>query len=166
MVSIVVLTILLVVLDHLTKFLATTYLAPLGSVTLIPGVMDLRYVLNDGVAFGLFAGGNATVLLLIVTGVVLVGFAAYLLIKRPAWGLERISLILILAGGLGNFLDRLLNGAVVDFFATTFMNFPVFNVADCYVTVGVCLLIVSVFREEFGAKKKTTLLESDSHDQA
>ena len=167
MLSIVVLTVLLVIVDHLTKFLATTYLAPLGSVTLIPGVMDLRYILNDGVAFGLFAGGNATIALLIVTGIVLVAFAAYLLVKRPPWGLERISLVLILAGGLGNFIDRLFNGAVVDFFATTFMDFPVFNVADCFVTIGVCLLVISVFREDFGAKKENVLLkkdESNEHD--
>ena len=95
--------------------MATTYLAPIGSVTLIPGIMDLRYVLNDGVAFGMFAGGDARVILLVVTGVVLVCFAAYLLIKRPSKYMERISLILILSGGLGNFIDRLLNGAVVDF---------------------------------------------------
>lgn len=168
MFSVIVTTVLLVLLDHLTKFLATTYLAPIGSVTLIPGIMDLRYVLNDGVAFGMFAGGDARVILLVVTGVVLVCFTAYLLIKRPSKYMERISLILILSGGLGNFIDRLLNGAVVDFFATTFIDFPVFNVADCFVTVGVVLLIFSVFREEAKAKKTISVSETtpDQNDQA
>ena len=168
MFSVIVTTVLLVLLDHLTKFLATTYLATIGSVTLIPGIMDLRYVLNDGVAFGMFAGGDARVILLVVTGVVLVCFAAYLLIKRPSKYMERISLILILSGGLGNFIDRLLNGAVVDFFATTFIDFPVFNVADCFVTVGVVLLIFSVFREEAKAKKTISVSETtpDQNDQA
>ncbi|WP_367926019.1 signal peptidase II [uncultured Ruthenibacterium sp.] len=165
MFSIILVTILLVLVDHFTKFLATTYLAPLGSVTLIPGVMDLRYVLNDGVAFGMFAGGNATTILLIVTGVVIAAFAAYLFVKRPQKRLERISMILILSGGLGNFIDRLLNKAVVDFFATTFMDFPVFNVADCFVTIGVVLLIVSVFQDEM-KEKKITNEQKSSNEQA
>lgn len=155
-------TALLVALDQFTKYLATVHLAPVGTMPFIPGVLELRFVLNDGAAFSMFAGNRW--FLIIFTGIALAALAIYLLWKKPAARLEYISLILILAGGLGNLIDRIRSGVVVDFFATTFMNFAVFNVADCFVCVGVALLFFYVVWDEW--KKSKDKKQDASHDEA
>ena len=131
----VIIIIALTGLDQLTKHLATVYLAPVGAMPFIPGVMELRYVLNDGAAVSMLADAEwGRVFLIVVPGLAL--------------------FILIFSGGLGNLIDRVLNGYVVDFFATTFMNFAVFNVADCFVCVGAALFVIAVLRQELNAKKE------------
>ena len=72
--------------------------------------------------------------------------------------------MLIIAGGLGNFVDRALNGVVVDFFAATFMNFAVFNVADIFVCVGVGLMVLSLLLEEYRGRKKARAERQAPHD--
>lgn len=136
----------LVALDQVTKYLAVVYLAPVGTLPFLPGVMELRYVVNDGMAFSMLSGNRW--FLLVATGLVMAVLLGYLIWKKPKSRLERAALVLVLAGGLGNFIDRLLHGYVVDFFATTFIDFAVFNVADCFVCVGVGLLLLAVLLEE------------------
>lgn len=92
--------------------------------------------------------------LIVVTGLALAALAVYFFWKKPSSWLERWVFILIFSGGLGNLIDRVLNGYVVDFFATTFMNFAVFNVADCFVCVGAALFVIAVLRQELNAKKE------------
>ena len=87
-------------------------------------------------------------------GLALAALAVYFFWKKPSSWLERWVFILIFSGGLGNLIDRVLNGYVVDFFATTFMNFAVFNVADCFVCVGAALFVIAVLRQELNAKKE------------
>ncbi len=155
----------LIALDQITKYLATLYLAPVGVLPFIPGVMELRYVLNDGAAFSLLSGvEGGRVILLVFTGIALAALAVYLFWKKPAARLERAALVLIIAGGLGNFVDRALNGVVVDFFATTFMNFAVFNVADIFVCVGVGLMVLSLLLEEYRSRKKARAERQAPHD--
>ncbi len=139
-------------LDQLTKYLATVYLAPAGTLPFLPGVMELRFHLNDGAAFSSFSG--ARVFLIVFTGCALAALAAYLFWKKPESRLERAALAMLIGGGLGNFVDRVRTGEVVDFFATTFIDFAVFNVADCFVCVGVGLLVLSVFLEEAAKRKR------------
>ena len=86
--------------------------------------------------------------------IALAALAVYFFWKKPSSWLERWVFILIFSGGLGNLIDRVLNGYVVDFFATTFMNFAVFNVADCFVCVGAALFVIAVLRQELNAKKE------------
>ena len=144
----------LIALDQVTKYLATMYLAPVGSMPLFPGVMELQYYLNDGAAFSILSGvEGGQIILLTVTGVVLAAMTVYLFWKKPA-GLVRAALLLTISGGLGNFIDRALNGVVVDFFAPTFIHFAVFNVADVFVCTGVGLLFLAVLLEELAARKK------------
>jgi signal peptidase II len=140
----------LIALDQFSKYLATMYLAPIGTMPFLPG-LELHYILNDGMAFSLFAGNRF--LLIGVTSVALLAFAIYLFWKKPADKLEYISFVLILAGGIGNLIDRILYGYVVDFFNFTFVNFAVFNVADCFVTCGAVLLMLAFIRQELRAKK-------------
>lgn len=144
----------LIALDQLTKYLATTFLAPVGSVPFLPGIMELRYVLNDGMAFSMLAGKRW--ILVTATGIALCAIAVYLWRKKPvarAEHLEYWSWVLVFAGGVGNLIDRVRTGYVVDFFATTFIDFAVFNVADCFVTVGIALLVISVILLERGSSK-------------
>lgn len=135
-----------VVLDQLTKYFAQLYLQPVGTMPFIPGIMELRFVLNDGAAFSSFAG--ARLFLILFTGIAIAALAVYLFWKKPPKRLERTALALLIGGGLGNLIDRVRTGVVVDFFATTFVDFAVFNVADCFVCVGAAMLILYVFLEE------------------
>lgn len=145
---------LLVGVDQLLKHWAVVSLQPVGQMTLIPNVIGLRFILNDGAAFGMLAGKQ--VFLQIVTGVALVALLVYLLFKKPASKLEYASYLLIFAGGVGNMVDRVLNGVVVDYIEFLFMDFAVFNFADILVCVGVGLLFLALLVPEFkklGKKK-------------
>lgn len=131
--------ILVVAVDQSTKAAAIEVIEDGGRV-LLPGIMNLVHVENTGAAFSIGEGGN--VLFIVVAIAFLIG--ACLLV----WREERMPVPLVAAvalvagGGLGNMIDRLMNGSVTDFLATTFIDFPVFNVADICVTVGVACSIV------------------------
>jgi len=136
---------LLITLDQLTKFLAYHFLRGNDPVVLIHGVFELRYLENRGAAFGMmqnqiwfFVAG--TVIFLLVAGVLFVKLA-----KRPKLRFLLWLLALICSGAIGNMIDRLVRGFVVDFFYFSLINFPIFNMADCYVTVAVALLIFLLF---------------------
>ena len=153
----------LVALDQLTKYLATIYLAPVGEIPFIPYLMNLRYVLNEGMAFSMLSGKRW--LLVAATGAALLAIAVYLVRKKPAGRLGMLEYgawILVFAGGVGNLIDRVRTGYVVDFFATTFVDFAVFNVADCFITVGVALLVLWLICGEVDARRKREADGADS----
>lgn len=117
--------------------------------TLIPGVLDLKLVYNTGAAFSFGAGGGATWFFALVAVIIFVGVAFYLCAEENLSRLEVVSLCAVAAGGIGNLIDRLMAGQVTDFLATTFIDFPVFNVADIAVTCGVIVMLACVlFRRE------------------
>lgn len=129
-----VLAAVLVVLDQLVKYMVSTYIAVGGSVPFLPYIMDLTYVQNTGCAFSLLE--EHTWLLTLVSAVMSVVLAVALargLFKNP---LGKIALALVLAGAVGNLIDRAVHGYVIDMFRTLFMEFAVFNVADICVVVG------------------------------
>ena len=149
-----VIAVILIGLDQLTKYLATVHLAPAGVHPLLPGIMELRYVRNDGAAFSLLANASwGRMFLIVVTAVALVGLAVWFIKMKPSAWWERCTFILIFSGGLGNWIDRVLHGSVVDFFATTFMDFAIFNVADCFVCIGAALFVLLVLRQELSTAK-------------
>ena len=130
---------LVLVLDQTTKLAVRSVLRVGARQTLIPGVLALLYVKNDGAAFSLGRGAGP-LFVLIAAAVVCVAFAYVWREDIP------LSLVLPIAGvaggGVGNMGDRLCAGYVTDFLATSFVDFPVFNVADIFVTCGiVCALI-------------------------
>lgn len=135
---------ILVVLDQLTKVLALQYLKPVGSVTVFPHALDFTFVENRGVAFGLFSGQRWFILL--VTAVICVGLIWYWksLPQKKEYQPLRISLLLILGGAISNILDRLFRGYVVDYLEVTFIDWPVFNLADIFVVVGTILMAIMV----------------------
>ena len=136
----------LVGIDQAIKLWATQYLAPVEAITVIPHVVELRFVLNQGMAFSLLSGKQLFLILATCAALLLV---AYLLFFRSRGRyLQQAALLLILAGGIGNLIDRVLNGEVVDYINLLFMRFAVFNFADICVCVGVALWVLVIFLEE------------------
>lgn len=137
-----ILSILLIVIDQLVKWWVRSAI-PLGqSIPFIPYVMDLAYVQNTGAAFSIFSQHTWILTLISLVGSV---FLAALLWKNffPGW-VGKLSLSLVLAGAVGNLIDRAFLGYVTDMFQTTFIHFAVFNVADICVVVGGFLLVFYV----------------------
>ena len=126
--------------DQLIKIAVLNSSLASGEVsTVIEGFLQWRYVENTGAAFSLFTGKTA--LLSVFTAVVLlVGF--YLIIaKKIKSKVALASVVMLMGGGLGNLIDRVFKGFVVDYIEVLFIDFPVFNFADCFVTVGEFLLV-------------------------
>ena len=143
-------------LDQLTKFLVVENISLYGHVEFIPDVLSFTYVQNTGAAFSSFRGMQwlFLVVFIVFTAGVVWEFSKK---KMPFTTFERWCIAAIYAGGLGNMIDRLRLGYVVDMVKTEFMNFPVFNVADCFITCGCVLLLVHLFffnREFWKDEKK------------
>lgn len=129
-----IVTLLLVGLDQLVKFLVKTNLPLNSSVPMLPGIMQLTYVRNDGAAFSIFAGMRWP--LIVITGLVIIFLIYILAAKKITHPFGVWSLVFVLGGALGNMVDRVLYGSVVDMFEVLFMKFAVFNVADIFVVCG------------------------------
>ena len=151
---IAIITLSVILADILTKYLVVQLLLPLGrSVTIIPHVLDFTYVENRGMAFGLFADNRWV--FMIASVVLLVAIILIIRFSEVNHPMFLTSLSLILGGGIGNMLDRVFVGYVVDFIEATFIDFPVFNIADCCVVIGAILLAVYLifFDKSFFAKR-------------
>ena len=136
----------LIGIDQGIKLWAVSALQPVGSMPLIPHVVELRFVLNQGMAFSLLSGKQ--LFLIIATSIALVAVAYMLFFRSRGRYLQQAAMILVLAGGIGNLIDRVLNGEVVDYINLLFMRFAVFNFADICVCVGVALWVLEIFLEE------------------
>lgn len=137
---------ILIVLDQLVKSYVVQNIA-LGEVkTWIPNLVSLTYLQNRGAAFSMLQ--DQQLLFAVITLVVVVGAIWYLHkhMEDSFWMV--LGLTLIIAGGLGNFIDRISQGFVVDMFHLDFINFAIFNVADSYLTVGVIVLLLAMLKEE------------------
>ena len=131
-------------LDQWTKFLVVENIPLFGHVEFMPDFLSFTYVQNTGAAFSSFRGMQW--LFLLVFAVFTVGVVwEFIKKKMPFTTFERWCIAAIYAGGLGNMIDRLRLGYVVDMVKTEFMNFPVFNVADCFITCGCIVLLVHLF---------------------
>ena len=145
-ISIFISILLLIFLDQAVKGYVVKEI-PLGGMRrFIPKVVSLTYLKNSGAAFSMLENQQwvFTIITLIAMGAAFVYL--YRHIKGSIWLL--LGLTLIISGGIGNFIDRLRQGFVVDMFHLDFMNFAIFNVADIYLTIGVGLLLIYLLREE------------------
>ncbi len=143
----VLLSALIVVLDQWYKGFVARQLVRVGtSAAFLPGILQLTLVHNAGASWGILSG--KTTFLLIVTALVCLVILCAILLDKPAARLGKLSFAFILGGAVGNALDRYLLGYVIDMFETEFISFPVFNVADCFITVGAALLCIWVLRDE------------------
>lgn len=132
---------LIAAVDQITKYLVVENIALFGEVPLIPGVLGLTHVRNEGAAFSSFRGMHWLFALIFVLFTLAVVYE-YFKKPMPFTRLERWCLAAIYGGGLGNMIDRVRLGYVVDMLETKFMAFPVFNVADCFITCGCAVLMV------------------------
>ena len=139
--------------DQAIKFWAVQALEPVGSMPLIPHVVELRFVLNQGMAFSLLSGKQ--LFLILATSAALLLVAYWLFFRSRGKYLQQAALILVLGGGIGNLIDRVLNGEVVDYINVLFMRFAVFNFADICVCVGVALWVLVIFLEEVQEQKES-----------
>ena len=129
-----------VILDQWTKMLAVRDLMPIRSTVLLDGILGLRYVENTGAAFGMLKGQRW--FFIILSTAAIIAISIYLVkCRKTVPPLLGVSLAMIVGGGIGNQIDRIANGYVVDFLEFLFMDFAIFNVADCFVTVGAFLVI-------------------------
>ncbi|HBL40902.1 MAG TPA: signal peptidase II [Ruminococcaceae bacterium] len=144
---------LVAVADQLIKYAVLHSSLTAGeNIVLIPHVLQLRYVENTGAAFSMLS--DRTTLLSVVTAVVIVGGIVLLLSGRIRSRFLNVVIAMVIAGGLGNLIDRVLRHFVVDYIEVLFVNFAVFNFADCFVTVGEFLLIGYLLYDIFKDSKK------------
>ena len=149
---------LAVFLDQITKYLTVLYLKTVDTVPLWEGVLHLTYVENPGAAFGMMK--DSRWLFMVVSTVAILGILGYMLIKKPTDRIECLSLSFIVGGGIGNMIDRVALGYVVDMIDFRLINFAVFNVADSFVCVGAGLMLLWVIRAmiaESRAEKQATV---------
>lgn len=133
----------LVSLDQIIKLLVIKYLEPIGSLPLIDGFIQLNYAENTGAAFGSFS--DYTWILSVFTLAVIAAGLVYILKGKVKFGVEYVCITLILAGGLGNLIDRISRGFVVDYIEPLFIDFAIFNFADILVTCSAVVLIIWMF---------------------
>ncbi len=130
---------LIAVIDQVIKYFVVMYLEPVSTVTAIPHLLDLIYIENTGVAFGMFK--NLRWIFVIVTLAVIVAFVILLFKNAGNSRLFSIASILIIGGGIGNLIDRIFRGFVVDYLQLSFFP-PVCNFADYCITAGTVVLVI------------------------
>ena len=138
-ITISVIGIIIVILDQLSKMLMLN-----TEITIIPNFLNFTYTQNIGIAFGI---GNNMLAILIINVIILTSILVFLVLKRKK--LDNITytgLILILAGGMSNMIDRIFNGYVIDFIDVNIFNFPHFNIADISIVVGIIILFITIFK--------------------
>ena len=145
----------IVAADQYTKFLTVANIALYEDIPFIPGLLELTYIQNTGAAFSSFEGQQwlFAVIFVIFTGLILWEYRKN---TMKFTKLEWWSIAAIYGGGLGNMIDRVRLGYVVDMIETTFIEFPVFNVADCFITCGTIVLMVHLmlFHKDFWKDSK------------
>lgn len=131
--------VLLVGIDQAIKLLVDMYLKPVGSKMIVPGFLQLRYLENDGAMMGMMDGKTS-----VMTALAVLCMVAVLAVIYSGWLTSRvdyISVVLIAAGGFGNIVDRIMRGYVIDYIEVLFVDFYVFNFADCLITCAAFTII-------------------------
>lgn len=145
------LTIGIVILDFITKKIVLKTMALGQSIPLWEDVFHITFVKNEGASFGILKGGRW--FFVVVTVALVVYLIYYILRNKEKNKLFLLASSFIIGGGIGNLIDRVVTGKVVDFFDFCLINFAIFNVADCFVVVGAILIIVYFLISEFKGKK-------------
>ena len=142
--------------DQISKYFTVTNIDLYETVEFLPGILGLTYVRNTGAAFSSFEGMRWMFVAIFAAVTVLI-VIEYFKKPMPFTKFERWCIVAIYGGGLGNVIDRVRLGYVVDMLRTEFMDFPIFNVADCFITCGCFALIISLifFNKAFWKEEKT-----------
>lgn len=141
------LTVFFVLADILSKYIVTANMSVGLSIPLWKNVFHLTYVRNTGAAFSMLSGQR--IFLIVLPIIVILAVIIYVIVKKPKNRLLLLSFSMIISGGIGNLIDRIKFGYVIDFLDFRLINFPVFNVADIWVTLGAALFIcILLFSKE------------------
>ena len=156
-------TLPVIVLDQTTKLFVQAHMALYESIALIPNYLDITYTLNPGAAFSMLADAPAWVrkaFLLSMAGAAIIVLAV-LIVRAKRVSINSIAFALILGGAAGNLIDRAIRGRVIDFMRAHYydLNYPVFNVADSAISIGVVLIILATF---FGSDDEPEVPRSNS----
>lgn len=142
---------ILIVLDQWTKSLAVAHLKGQEPYVLLDGIFQLRYLENRGAAFGMLQGQRTFFVIMAVLACLLIGYLYFRLPWKLRFHPLRTVLLFLAGGAVGNLVDRMVLGYVVDFFYFELIDFPIFNVADIYVTcatIALVILILFYYKEE------------------
>ena len=144
--SYLILTTILVIIDQLTKYLTVENIASHEVVEVIPNILSFTYIQNSGAAFSILEG---QMLFFYIVSMIVIAFLLYYMYTEAQNNkILGILLSIVLAGTIGNFIDRLLYQYVIDMIQLEFVNFAIFNVADMFLTVGVALLFIYTLFED------------------
>lgn len=157
--------VLAVFFDQITKYLTILFLKPIDTLPIIKDVIHLTYVENTGAAFGMLK--NQRWLFMVVSSVAIIALLIYLFKKKTQPKLENLAIAFIVGGGIGNMIDRIFLGYVVDMIDFRLINFAVFNVADSFVCVGAGLLMLYVILstvQEYKAEKALALALNEQEE--
>lgn len=141
----IVIILILTICDQLLKSWVASSIVLGGSKQLIPGIIELTNLRNSGAAWSIFEGQQTFFTIITIIAIIVIGYFIWQYRKNIPM---LIGLSLIMAGTIGNFIDRLRQGYVVDMFETTFINFPIFNIADMCLTIGIIWLIICILKEK------------------
>ncbi|NBI06898.1 signal peptidase II [Senegalia massiliensis] len=149
-----IIPILIIILDQLTKYFSVVNLEGEAPIVLIENFLQLNYVRNYGAAFGIM--NSQRTFFLIITIIIVFGIIFYIN-KYNNTKIMNYSLVMIIGGAIGNFIDRLRVGYVIDFIDVNFgevYDFPVFNIADSFIVIGTILLVILVMTDNYEDKGK------------
>ena len=148
MVTTIIISIILLCIDQISKLLVVNLLTKTDSITIIKNFFYLTYINNDGAAFSILVGKK--IFLILIAVLVIVMLIRYIKKNNIQNKLEVVSISLIIGGSLGNLMDRVVRGYVIDFldFKIFNYNFPIFNLADTFIVIGVILLLLKEIRKE------------------
>lgn len=137
---------LLVTIDIVSKIIINLLMDVNDRVVIIKNFFNITYVRNTGAAWSFMAG--ETWLITLISGLIIIGLLLYIKKNKPTNKLEKYGYSLVLAGAIGNFLERIFIGSVTDFldFKIFGYNYPIFNLADCFIVIGIGLLLVETWR--------------------
>lgn len=152
---------IVVALDRIVKIWAINTLKPVGTLPGIPGIFTFSYTQNTGAAFSLFQ--NRRIFLILAGILAIVWLISLLAGIKPLWG--KSAIYLTIGGAVGNIIDRVMYGFVIDMIDLSFMDFAIFNVADCFVSIGTVMLIIYMlfFAEKYDKKE---IADGSSQDNA
>mgnify|MGYP002555669084 FL=1 len=145
----ILIIVLCIAADQLTKICAAANLKDISTLPIIENIFHFTYVENRGAAFGMLADHRWVILSVVGIAAIFV----YLTVTKPKSWWMRLALCFIVGGGVGNMIDRIARGYVIDFIDCRFINFYVFNVADSFVCVGCAMFIIAVIIDEVRERK-------------
>lgn len=134
-----VVALMIIILDQAFQHWVILHISLGSNIVVIPHILSLTNIRNNGAAWSILQGKMLFFLIITIIAIIIL---IYLYFKKNSSLLYHFSIALIFAGAIGNFIDRLSMGYVVDMFQLTFINFPIFNIADISLTIGVILIII------------------------